>query len=216
MRRGSNNRETPKGVPSSKNNRQLVTCRPFRDTCMRTKSNSYRHGSYRLGRVYRQGSKTLFHAYGPWWAGLAVSNPRHTHCGLPLMAFLELHVTPLWPERNQPVVSGHAANSSPKAAVRVRTAKQEQLPGVLLATPPLRWLSARARMHGKGFCYPADKPYPGFCYPADKPYPGFCYPADKPYPGFCYPAGKPYPGGSYRGGKNLVWSACMSHGRAGR
>ena len=34
--------------------------------------------------------------------------------------------------------------------------------------------------------------------------------------GFCYPAGKPYPGGSYRGGKNLVWFACMSHGRAGR
>ena len=66
MRRGSNNRETPKGVPSSKNNRQLVTCRPFRDSCMRTKPNSYRHGSYRLGRVYRQGSKTLFHAYGPW------------------------------------------------------------------------------------------------------------------------------------------------------
>ena len=65
MRRGSNNRETPKGVPSSKNNRQLVTCRPFRDSCMRTKPNSYRHGSYRLGRVYRQGSKTLFHAYGP-------------------------------------------------------------------------------------------------------------------------------------------------------
>ena len=68
MRRGSNNRETPKGVPSSKNNRQLVTCRPFRDSCMRTKPNSYRHGSYRLGRVYRQGSKTLFHAYGPWTA----------------------------------------------------------------------------------------------------------------------------------------------------
>ena len=66
MRRGSNNRETPKRVPSSKNNRQLVTCRPFRDSCMRTKPNSYRHGSYRLGRVYRQGSKTLFHAYGPW------------------------------------------------------------------------------------------------------------------------------------------------------
>ena len=65
MRRGSNNRETPKGVPSSKNNRQLVTCRPIRDSCMRTKPNSYRHGSYRLGRVYRQGSKTLFHAYGP-------------------------------------------------------------------------------------------------------------------------------------------------------
>ena len=65
MRRGSNNRETPKRVPSSKNNRQLVTCRPFRDSCMRTKPNSYRHGSYRLGRVYRQGSKTLFHAYGP-------------------------------------------------------------------------------------------------------------------------------------------------------
>ena len=65
MRRGSNNRETPKGVPSSKNNRQLVTCRPFRDSCMRTKPNTYRHGSYRLGRVYRQGSKTLFHAYGP-------------------------------------------------------------------------------------------------------------------------------------------------------
>ena len=65
MRRGSNNRETPKGVPPSKNNRQLVTCRPFRDSCMRTKPNSYRHGSYRLGRVYRQGSKTLFHAYGP-------------------------------------------------------------------------------------------------------------------------------------------------------
>ena len=65
MRRGSNNRETPKGVPSSKNNRQLVTCRPFRDSCMRTKPNSYRHGSYRLGSVYRQGSKTLFHAYGP-------------------------------------------------------------------------------------------------------------------------------------------------------
>ena len=43
MRRGSNNRETPKGVPSSKNNRQLVTCRPFRDSCMRTKPNSYRH-----------------------------------------------------------------------------------------------------------------------------------------------------------------------------
>ena len=34
--------------------------------------------------------------------------------------------------------------------------------------------------------------------------------------GFCYPAGKLYPGGSYRGGKNLVWFACMSHGRAGR
>ena len=67
MRRGSNRRETPKGVPSSKNSRQLVTCRPFRDSCMRTKPNSYRHGSYRLGRVYRQGSKTLFHAYGPWW-----------------------------------------------------------------------------------------------------------------------------------------------------
>ena len=67
MRRGSNNRETPKGVPSSKNNRQLVTCRPFHDSCMRTKPNSYRHGSYRLGRVYRQGSKTLFHAYGPRW-----------------------------------------------------------------------------------------------------------------------------------------------------
>ena len=65
MRRSSNNRETPKGVPSSKNNRQLVTCRPFRDSCMRTKPNSYRYGSYRLGRVYRQGSKTLFHAYGP-------------------------------------------------------------------------------------------------------------------------------------------------------
>ena len=65
MRRGSNNRETPKGVPSSKNNRQLVTCRPFRDSCMGTKPNSYRHGSYRLGRVYRQGSKTLFHAYRP-------------------------------------------------------------------------------------------------------------------------------------------------------
>ena len=65
MRRGSNNRETPKGVPSSKNNRQLVTCRPFRDSCMRTKPNSYRHGSYNLGSVYRQGSKTLFHAYGP-------------------------------------------------------------------------------------------------------------------------------------------------------
>ena len=65
MRRGSNNRETPKGVPSSKNNRQLVTCRPFHDSCMRTKPNSYRHGSYRLGSVYRQGSKTLFHAYGP-------------------------------------------------------------------------------------------------------------------------------------------------------
>ena len=65
MRRGSNNRETPKGVPSSKNNRQLVTCRPFRDSCMRTKPNSYSHGSYRLGSVYRQGSKTLFHAYGP-------------------------------------------------------------------------------------------------------------------------------------------------------
>ena len=31
--------------------------------------------------------------------------------------------------------------------------------------------------------------------------------------GFCYPAGKLYPGGSYRGGKNLVWFACMSHGR---
>ena len=60
MRRGSNNRETQKGVPSSKNNRQLVTCRPFRDSCMRTKPNSYRHGSYRLGRVYRQDSKTLF------------------------------------------------------------------------------------------------------------------------------------------------------------
>ena len=41
MRRGSNNRETPKGVPSSKNNRQLATCRPFRDSCMRTKPNSY-------------------------------------------------------------------------------------------------------------------------------------------------------------------------------
>ena len=65
MRRGSNNRETPKGVPSSKNNRQLVTCRPFRDSCMRTKPISYRHGSYRLGWVYRQGSKTLFHVYGP-------------------------------------------------------------------------------------------------------------------------------------------------------
>ena len=65
MRRGSNNRETPKGVRSSKTNRQLVTCRPFRDSCMRTKPNSYRHGSYRLGSVYRQGSKTLFHAYGP-------------------------------------------------------------------------------------------------------------------------------------------------------
>ena len=65
MRKGSNNRETPKGIPSSKNNRQLVTCRPFRDSCMRTKPNSYRHGSYRLGSVYRQGSKTLFHAYGP-------------------------------------------------------------------------------------------------------------------------------------------------------
>ena len=59
MRRGSNNRETPKGVPSSKNNRQLGTCRPFRDSCMRTKPNSYHHGSY------RQGSKTLFHAYRP-------------------------------------------------------------------------------------------------------------------------------------------------------
>ena len=34
--------------------------------------------------------------------------------------------------------------------------------------------------------------------------------------GFCHPAGKRYPGGSYRGGKNLVWFACMSHGRAGR
>ena len=34
--------------------------------------------------------------------------------------------------------------------------------------------------------------------------------------GFCYPAGKLYPGGSYRGGKNLVWFACMSHGRVGR
>ena len=53
MRRGSNNRETPKGVRSSKNNRQLVTCRPFRDSCMRTKPNSYRHGSYRLSSVYR-------------------------------------------------------------------------------------------------------------------------------------------------------------------
>ena len=70
MRRGSNNRETPKGVPSSKNNRQLVTCRPFRDSCMRTKPNSYRHGSYRLGSVYWQGSKTLFHAYGPWASGV--------------------------------------------------------------------------------------------------------------------------------------------------
>ena len=65
MCRGSNNRETPKGVPSFKNNRQLATCRRFRDSCMRTKPNSYRHGSYRLGSVYRQGSKTLFHAYGP-------------------------------------------------------------------------------------------------------------------------------------------------------
>ena len=65
MRRGSNNRETPKRVPSSKNNRQLVTCRPFRDSCMRTKPNAFRHGSYRLARVYRQSSKTLFHAYWP-------------------------------------------------------------------------------------------------------------------------------------------------------
>ena len=65
MRRGSNNEETPKGVPSSKNNRQIDTCRPFRVSCMRTKPNSYRHGNYRLGSVYRQGSKTLFHAYGP-------------------------------------------------------------------------------------------------------------------------------------------------------
>ena len=54
-----NNRETPKGVPSSKNNRQLATCRPFRDSCMRTRPNSYRHSSYRLG------SKTRFYAYGP-------------------------------------------------------------------------------------------------------------------------------------------------------
>ena len=74
MRRGSNNRETPKGVPSSKNNRQLVTCRPFCDSCMRTKPNSYRHGSYRLGSVYRQGRKTLFHAYGPWSLGRGVSS----------------------------------------------------------------------------------------------------------------------------------------------
>ena len=63
MRRGSSNKETPKGVLSSKNNRQLVTCRPFRDSYMRTKPNSYRHGVYRLGSVYRPGSKTLFHAY---------------------------------------------------------------------------------------------------------------------------------------------------------
>ena len=69
MRRGSNNRETPKGVPSSKNNRQLVTCWPFCDSCMRTIPNSYRHGKYRLGSVYRQGRKTLFHAYGPWSLG---------------------------------------------------------------------------------------------------------------------------------------------------
>ena len=34
--------------------------------------------------------------------------------------------------------------------------------------------------------------------------------------GFSYPAGKLYPGGSYRGDKNLVWFACMNHGRAGR
>ena len=81
MRRGSNNRETPKGVPSSKNNRQLVTCRPFRDSCMRTKPNSYRHGSYRLGRVYRQGSKTLFHAYGPWTLepSLVLQHLAHTY-----------------------------------------------------------------------------------------------------------------------------------------
>ena len=46
-----------------------------------------------------------------------------------------------------------------------------------------REIKSRARMHGKGFCYPA---------------------------------GKLYPGGSYRGGKNLVWFACMSHGRVGR
>ena len=61
MRRGSNNRETPKGVPSSKNNRQLVTCRPFRDSCMRTKPNSYRHG---FATLPVNASKTLFHAYG--------------------------------------------------------------------------------------------------------------------------------------------------------
>ena len=65
MRRGSNNRETPKGVPSSKNNRQLATCRPFRDSCMRTKPNSYRQCGYLLGSVYPQGSKTFSHAYGP-------------------------------------------------------------------------------------------------------------------------------------------------------
>ena len=33
---------------------------------------------------------------------------------------------------------------------------------------------------------------------------------------FFYPVGKRYPEGSYLGGKNLVWFACMSHGRAGR
>ena len=65
MRRGSNNRETPKGVPSSKNNRQLATCRLFRDSCMRTKPNSYRQCGYLLGSVYPQGSKTFSHAYGP-------------------------------------------------------------------------------------------------------------------------------------------------------
>ena len=82
MRGGSNNRETSKGVPSSKNNRQLATCRPFRDSCMRTKPNSYRHGSYRLGSVYRQGSKTLFHAYGPRArpSGSLAENPPATRC----------------------------------------------------------------------------------------------------------------------------------------
>ena len=34
--------------------------------------------------------------------------------------------------------------------------------------------------------------------------------------GFCNPVGKRYPEGRYLGGKNLVWFACVGHGRAGR
>ena len=67
MRRGrSNNKETPKGVPSSKNNRQLATTRPFRDSCIRSKVNFLPpRYIYLLGSVYPQGSKTLYSAYGP-------------------------------------------------------------------------------------------------------------------------------------------------------
>ena len=66
MRRGrSNKKKTPKGVSSSKNNRQLATTRPFRDSCIRSKLNSYHQGTYLLSSVYPQGSKTLHHAYGP-------------------------------------------------------------------------------------------------------------------------------------------------------